>query len=350
MAKNEITIQESKLPERLPMAKYAGEITLNGFKITCAILDDGRRVFSERSLATAFGIKGGGAYWEKKKKEGGAVLPEYLSAKYLEPFITNELRVKFNSAFSYISTNGKISNGVDATVLTDICDVYIIAEKSGKIKVRGFSVIAENAYNMLKAFSNEGILRLIDKALGYQYEAEEVEIQTILRLFISPDILEWQKTFHLGFYKEIFRLWNVPFIPETIRKKPPFIGMLTNELVYKNLPKGSFVLNRLKEKTSKTIGGNYKVRLFQSLTPLGKEELRKVIYSIETLANVSETKEQFRRLLKNRYGQKELPFEDLETISKPKEIKQIDVHKKPLGDFDKVVKKFLDTPPPKKDK
>lgn len=276
-------------------------------------------------------------------------MPEYLSAKYLEPFITNELRNKFSSAFSYVSTTGTVATGVDATVLTDICDVYITAEKKLKNKSPNFSIIAENAYEMLKAFSNEGILRLIDKALGYQYEAEEVEIQTILRLFISPDILEWQKTFHLGFYKEIFRLWGVPFIPETIRRKPPFIGMLTNELVYKNLPKGSFVLNKLKEKTPKTRGGNYKVRLFQSLTPLGKEELRKILYSIETLANISDTKEQFRRHLQNRYGQKELPFVDLEEIKKTKPLKMINTPKNELGDFDKVVKKFIDTSPPKKE-
>lgn len=60
------------------------------------------RVFLERSLALAFGIKGGGAYW-KRKKEGGAELPEYLSTKYLKPFISSELMSKFDGAFTYLS-------------------------------------------------------------------------------------------------------------------------------------------------------------------------------------------------------------------------------------------------------
>jgi hypothetical protein len=81
----------------LPKAKYPGEVDLNGFKISCAVLEDGTRVFSERSLANAFGIKGSGAYWQKKKKTG-AFLPEYLSAKYLKPFISNELVNKFTGA------------------------------------------------------------------------------------------------------------------------------------------------------------------------------------------------------------------------------------------------------------
>ena len=69
------------------------------------------------------------------------------------------------------------------------------------------------------------------------------------------------------------------------------------------LPQESFVLKRLKEKTPKTESGNYKVRLFQSLTPFGKEELKKVLYSVESLAVISESKFKFRRLVEDRYGQ-----------------------------------------------
>ena len=85
---------------QIPKALYSGEVDLNGFNITSSVLDDGRRIFSERSLATAFGIKGSGAYWQKKReaKSESAFLPEYLSAKYLQPFINSELREKFESA------------------------------------------------------------------------------------------------------------------------------------------------------------------------------------------------------------------------------------------------------------
>lgn len=83
-------------------ATHQVELTLNGFELSCAVLDDENRtrVFSERTIATAFGIKGGGSYW-KRKKEGSAVLPEYLSASYLKPFISNELLEKFDSALIY---------------------------------------------------------------------------------------------------------------------------------------------------------------------------------------------------------------------------------------------------------
>jgi hypothetical protein len=90
---------------------------------------------------------------------------------------------------------------------------------------------------------------------------------------------------------------------ENIKRKPMFIGKLTNELVYKNMPKGIFVLDKLKEKTPKTDSGNYKYRLHQSLTPeMGREALKKVIYSVEALASISDSKAKFLRLMKEKYN------------------------------------------------
>ena len=66
-----------------------------------------------------------------REPTGGAVLPEYMSASHLQPFISKELREKFAGAVSYESLAGVPSTGVDVTVLPDICDVYIQAEKAG---------------------------------------------------------------------------------------------------------------------------------------------------------------------------------------------------------------------------
>ncbi len=329
---------------KLTKAKYSADLNLNGFILSCSVLEDGTRIFAERSLANAFGIKGGGAFWEKKRasKDGSAFLPEYLSANYLKPFISNELTEKLSSAFEYLSTTNTKSRGVDATVLADICDVFIQA-KNADIKNKNLLNVADAAYKMIKAFAKVGIIALIDEATGYQYDREKYELQAILQLFISNDILEWQQTFHLGFYKEIFRLWNVPFTAQNIRRKPPFIGMLTNELIYKNLPKGSFVLKTLKDKTPKTEAGNYKARLFQSLTPFGREELKKVLYSVESLAVISENKTKFRRLVEDRYGQRTLQFPNWDEIEEDKQPIT-------LNTFDQQLKGLLSVPPPKREK
>ena len=112
------------------------------------------------------------------------------------------------------------------------------------------------------------------------------------------------------------------------------------------MPKGVFVLDKLKEKTPKTKGGNFKYRLHQSLTEnIGREALKKVIYSVETLASISETKREFLRHLSNKYGQREIPFVDLEELDEaPKKSGMVN------NDFDRNLKGLLKIPPPNKDK
>ena len=208
----------------IPQAKYSGEVDLNGFKISCAVLGDGTRVFAEEDLANAFGIKGGGTYWQKKKREG-AVLPEYLSAKYLKPFISNELMEKFEGAVSYISVSKSPANGIDVTVLPEICDAYIMAKNAG-ITNPSFLKVADNAYIMLKAFAKIGIVALVDEATGYQYDRERDELQKILKAYIAIDLLPWQKTFPDIYYREIFRLNGWDFTVSNIKKRPGVVGSM----------------------------------------------------------------------------------------------------------------------------
>ena len=112
-------------------ATHQGELNINGFKISCAVLENGERILVNRSLANAFGIKGSGAYWQKKKTEKSAALPEYLSANYLQPFITEKVKLNIYNTVSYINKQGVESEGVDATFLSDICDIYVKAGQKG---------------------------------------------------------------------------------------------------------------------------------------------------------------------------------------------------------------------------
>jgi|SRR5215208_183046 len=148
--------------------------------------------------------------------------------------------------------------------------------------------------------------------------------------------------FSLGYYKDVFGVYDVDFTAENIKRKPRFIGFLTNELIYKNLPKGSFVLKEIKERTPKTKGGHYKKRFHQSLTPLGKKALEEIINTVRTLAWVSgKDRNKFRRLVKERLQlEKELPYIDIEAMDDNKNETKVD----------KVLGALLKTPKPKKGK
>jgi hypothetical protein len=249
----------------------------------------------------------------------------------------------------YSGLDGKPARGYDAFILPRLCKVYFdaratINEETGKSYITAQQLpLARASEILLLGLSKVGIIALIDEATGYQYDREQKDLQTILKLYVSDQILDWQLAFHLGFYKEIFRLWGVPFTDKNIKRKPLFIGGLTNELVYKKLPRGIFILEKLKSKTPKTAGGNYKFRLHQSLTEeVGREALKKVIYSIETLAAISDTKERFKRLVEDRFGQREIHFEEFDSVVETPRSET-------TTEFDKTLKGILNVPPEKKE-
>ncbi len=322
---------------------HQGELNLNGFKIPCYILEDGTRILSGRGTQEILKMVDSD---DDSKPTSGARLNRYLEQKSLQPFIYKGREAGHFEPIECYLGNTKI-NGFEATILADICDAFLEARKHIKLSKRQ-EIIAEQCEILIRAFAKVGIIALVDEATGYQYEREEAELQSILQTFISDEILKWQETFQLSFYKEIFRLWGVPFTAANIKRKPMFIGKLTNELVYKNMPKGYFVLDKLKEKTPKTEAGNFRYRLHQSLTPaVGREALKKVIYSVEALASIADTKAKFLKLMKEKYHpQKELPFPELDTLAK-KEDKKEPIQK---NDFDINLMKLLNTPPPRKEK
>jgi hypothetical protein len=282
--------------------KYEGELELAGFKVPCYILEDGTRGLSGRQMQNALKMV---EEVEKGKEKPGGRLKEILGQKSLKPLIDKWLKPDgFNPIIAY--KGGTEFHIYEATLLPDICNIFLELEKEewqkgNKLPVRQ-AIIAEQSRILLRSFAKVGIIALVDEATGYQYEREKAELQAILKAFISEEVLKWQKTFPWTFYKEIFRLWELPFTVDNI-KRPGFIGTLTNELVYKNIPKGTIVLEKIKEKTPKTKGGNYRYRFHQSLTPeMGREELKKAIYTVEALASISQGKDEFLELMKRKYS------------------------------------------------
>jgi predicted ribosome quality control (RQC) complex YloA/Tae2 family protein len=78
-------------------------------------------------------------------------------------------------------------------------------------------------------------------------------------------------------------------------------------------------------------------------TEVGREDLRKTIYSIETLFSISGDMEEFKKLEEKYRRQKELLYADLNLVVKgeKEQIKE---------DFDKKFKALLKVPTPKKNK
>lgn len=329
-------------------ATHQGQLDLNGIKVSCAVLEDGTRVISERSLANAIGIRGGGSYWEKRKKskDSKELMPEYLSLNSIQPYISEALKISISKSISYIPKVGKndqkSATGFKAEILPEICDAWIKANKDN-VLTESQQNVANNAYLILKGFATVGIIALVDEATGYQYDRERDELQKILKAYISTELLKWQKTFPDTYYKEIFRLngWN--YTVQDIKKRPGVVGKWTNKIIYEQLPKG--VLAELKNKTPKSQAGNYTARFFQSLTPdTGNPHLSAQLNQIIAIMRISDNWKQFisnfNKMVDRKNGVLELKFEDLEYKDEPKKNNV----------FDTQLKGLLSVPPPNKDK
>lgn len=288
------------MSEKILKAKHKGEIVIGDIRISCAVLEDGTRILVERSLANALGARGSGSYYQKKKKEKGALLPEYVSAKYLEPFIADDIRKNLLKSITYTYEHGGKIEGLPATNLVDICDIWHQAHQKGALNGKSNALkTADNAYIIFKGFAKVGITALVDEATGYQYERDKNELQKILSAYISDEVAKWQLTFTLDFYQEICRLWKQPsnLIVES-RKRPAFFGTLTNKYVYKPI-QGGVVFDELKQKSS---DDNNKARLHQYLSKnIGREHLKRQIIEVTALMSVCNTKEDFIEIFKKKY-------------------------------------------------
>lgn len=346
-------------------ATHQGELDINGLKISCAVLDDGTRVISEKSVSNSLGTAAPGSYWQKRKEEKGAVLPRYLYAKFLLPYISEDLVLKLSESKNYVALNGSEATGVPAEVLPEICDVWIKAHQKGAVPMTSQEV-AERAYMLLKGFANVGIIALVDEATGYQYERERDELQKILKAYISPELLPWQQRFPNDFYVQLFRLNGWDYTTKGIKKRPGVIGKWTKTLVYEQLPKG--VLQELERTTPKNDAGKYKAKLHQSLTEdIGNPHLGAQITQIVTLFKLSDNMahmwSQFRKLRtadeSKAKAQDYIKFTAKEPADKPKQTTQLElpfefdekghtiepIEESTLSDFNKGLKKMLDFNP-----
>jgi hypothetical protein len=313
---------------------HEGEIQLGDTKLNVAVLEDGTRIISANAVFKAFGRV-------QRSNTRMINMPAFLDAKNLQPFIGEDL-MPLIKQIEFERLNGKMDRGYCAIILTILCKVYLDARaevnaETGKSSLsKKQEPLARASEVLLVGLSNIGIIALIDEATGYQYIRERFELQKILSAYISDEILKWQLTFTDDFYKEVYRLWGLPFIPKYIKNKPSFIGKLTTKYIYEQMPKG--VLQKIKENTPKTPKGHWKYKFHQSLTPeIGREHLKKQIIEVTTLMSIAQSKEQFQDLFARKYHtrvQLDLEFEE-------------DVQETKLSDFNGKLTRALEYTPKK---
>jgi hypothetical protein len=307
--------------------KYEGDIKIGDLSLSCYVLEDGTRVLSGRGLQTALKLVDEP---EQGIQTAGNRIDRYLGQKSLQPFIYKGRSPDHFNPIECYKGDSRI-NGYEATLLADICDAFLEARKNIKLSSRQ-EIIADQCEILIRGFAKVGIIALIDEATGYQYDRERFELQKILDSYISEEVARWQLTFTIDFYKNLFRLWEVPFTEKSVKSKPQFVGNLTVKYIYNQLPE--VVIDKIKELNPKSDKGKYKYKWHQLLTDdIGREHLKKQINEVIALMSVSDSKADFIRLFNKRYSRDyQLEFDFAKEVRDWRE----------LSEFDKNLSKALD--------
>jgi len=249
----------------LPMKATHQADSIGPLPISCAVLNNRERIISIRSFANFLGVKGGGAYWKsKKEKPDVELLPEFVSAKFLEDYIDDEVRELLTNTLNYTAINGQPAGGIRAIIIPKICDVWIRALVGGKL-TDSQKKVALNAQKLQSALAGVGITALIDEATGFQKLKDEYS--AIVERYVAKELQPWIKTFGEDYYQQIYRLkgWDWNRFAVDKKNHPWAVANYTNRIIYEKLPKGILdELNRLNPIDEK---GNRKHKQFQHLTP-----------------------------------------------------------------------------------
>jgi hypothetical protein len=271
----------------LPSVDFPGTLRLGNVSIPCAVLTDGTRVLSENGITNA--ILGGRSGASKRKKkaagEAGAHLPLFVAPRQLDSFVFNVLDDGPFKPIRYVEGR-TIVTGYDARILSSVCEIWLKARAAGKLQDQQLDK-AQRAEELMRALADVGIVALVDEATGYQEYRARDELQKILAAYISPELMPWSQRFPQSFYAELHRVRGWKYEPGS-NKRNHYVGKLTNELIYKQLPEG--VLAELRRKNPRDPEKRRRRHLhYRFLTEdIGDPHLHKQIVAVTTLLSVSD--------------------------------------------------------------
>ena len=282
-------------------------LIIGDIEIPCYVLEGETRVLSQRGLQSGVGLGVGGS----KQRIGAPRIAEFIESLKKKGIDTKGLAARLNSAVEFQPVGGgRTAYAYPATILVDLCDIVLEARDAGVLHARQAN-IAQRADILIRGLATIGIIGLVDEATGYQRIREERSLAAILEKFITHELQPWTKTFPYEFYKQIFRLKGWPG-PDG-HKRPPLIGLYTNQIVYDRLAPG--VLDELKLRTPKLPSGKRRNKFFQWFTPdYGHPKLKEHLAGVIALMRAAPNWTTFQRSLKRAFPkpdeQQSLPLGD----------------------------------------
>lgn len=272
--------------DKLPFAKWRGQIDLGGNELDCYVLNDETRVLSSGSTTKAIA-----------NVERGS-LQDYIGQKPLNPFIDKDKILQETIRFSIPGTQW-VAIGITTEHFELICRGYVQALYEKANLTDRQREIAIRCAMLTAGLTRTGLDALVDEATGYQYERAEDALQVKLRAFIAEELRAWEKTFPDELWEEFGRLtgWKTP-----LQSRPKWWGKLVTELIYDTLDED--VAKYLKENKPPP-----NARWHQQLTENhGIRQLVSRCYEVIGMSKTCDDIHELRQRVAQHYGKKPVQF------------------------------------------
>lgn len=284
-----VKVENSKLPTATHDSG-AHPLRIGGTELACYVLDDGRRMFSQRGLQMSLGMSSGGG------KDGEQRLAAFALSIAEKANENNDLAARAKKLADDLQNPIKFkvqrgpANGYEATILADLCDLVLAARVGNHLHPQQEHIAAQ-AEILVRGFARIGIIALVDEATGYQRDRKKDALVKVLEAFVAKELQPYLSTFPADYYEQLFRIYNMPYpMQGNTTWRPSFFGHITNDVVYSRL--APELLADLKKTASQA---KRKAKLHQWLTQdKGHPKLREHLASVVAILKLSNTPEQFK--------------------------------------------------------
>lgn len=265
-----------------------------GFDAECYVLNDSKKtaVMSQRGIAAAIGLSTSSGTALKSLVNSKAIANSSMGAEILEK-VNNPLIFK-GLTMGENMPPPRPAHGHDVTLLIDICNAIIEANRAGNLAKTQVK-LADQAAVLLSASAKSGIQNLVYKIAGYDSTKEEVI--AAFRAFVQDEARKYEKEFPPELYLAWARLYSIT---------PPVRGRswkhrhLTVDHIYHPLAKSNGKLLALLRESKESTGGVKK--LFQFLNEVGTRALRIHLGRVLEMAESSKDAADYESKIEERFG------------------------------------------------
>ena len=197
-----VKLERASLPKAIKSGVLkVGDLELEVFNLPC-----GARVVNQRSLFKALGMNPATTPEKDFVEKNGESMktPVFSPHASVKPFITNDFSVQEKPIKFLAKNNSKEQWGYNVLIFPQLCNAYILAKNAGKLSER-LDYVYQSCLRLLLAFSNVGVIALVDEATGYQEIRKRNELQLLFSKILRPEyegLAKWEKRFQDWFYSE----------------------------------------------------------------------------------------------------------------------------------------------------